>query len=47
MVAVIIRLPPAEPATKNTVPLGWVTMAGVQEDSGRFPGRMKFASDGI
>ena len=39
-VAVIIRLPPAEPAIRNRVPLGWVTIAGVIDDKGRFPGRI-------
>lgn len=43
----MIRLPPADPAIKNTDPSGRVTMAGVMDDNGRFPGRMKFASDGM
>ncbi len=46
-VAVIIRLPPADPARKKAVPLGWVTIAGVQEERGRLCGRMKFASEGM
>ena len=39
-VAVMIRLPPAEPAIRNRVPLGWVTIVGVIDDKGRLPGRI-------
>lgn len=38
-VAVRIRLPPADPAIKNSLPLGRSTIAGVMEERGRFPGR--------
>lgn len=38
-VAVMIRLPPALPATRKSDPSGRVTIAGVQEETGRLPGR--------
>lgn len=39
-VEVMIRLPPPAPATRYTLPSGRVTITGVMDDSGRFPGRM-------
>lgn len=46
-VAVIIRLPPSVPVIKSREPSGRVTIAGVIDDKGLFPGRMKFASEGM
>lgn len=43
----MIRLPPSVPVINRREPSGRVTIAGVIEDSGLFPGRMKFATDGI
>lgn len=42
----MIRLPPADPARKKSFPSGLVTIRGVMDDRGRFPGRIKFALDG-
>lgn len=39
-VAVMIRLPPALPAIRTSDPSDRVTMAGVMEERGRFPGRI-------
>jgi hypothetical protein len=44
----MIRLPPAEPAIRKVVvPFGYVIIAGVQEERGRLPGRMKLLSEGM
>lgn len=39
----IIREPPGEPRTKNTLP-SLVTIVGLMDDSGRLPGAMEFLS---
>lgn len=43
-VVLMIREPPAVPVTNRTCPVfESKTITGLIEDSGRFPGRMKFA----
>ena len=46
-VAVMMRGPPEAPSTASTAPLAASsTMVGDMEESGRFPGMMKFAREG-
>lgn len=46
MVAVMMREPPAAPMARWRVWSGYSMMVGDMDESGRLPGRMKFAFDG-